>query len=288
MRDVFADYLNHVAQNNGAIFWDECAYTGHEETDDCVNVDPKLHGGIESLSCSHLVDASGLRPVIRRKLRPGDFRTTSSGGTINYYIERDSVLDPETLYQFWNLDWNNQMFAWVYNKTVDVRDLWVVGSGYDRDLKMHCESFLAFIRNKYALRVRIVKTEGCSSSMEFDSSDRVWLGQGRIMMIGDAAGLVDVTRGASTDAAVLSGRLPARTVIAAQCKNTNATDEYVKYARKMVDQARRNQSQGINRLSTNEALLEHMRTEMTRVGVRMAVNSILNRFRQPENITLLP
>jgi hypothetical protein len=53
MRDVFADYLNHVAQNNGAIFWDECAYAGHEETDDCVNVDPKLHGRIESLSLLH-------------------------------------------------------------------------------------------------------------------------------------------------------------------------------------------------------------------------------------------
>jgi hypothetical protein len=65
-------------------------------------------------------------------------------------------------------------------------------------------------------------------------------------------------------------------------------DEYVKYARKMVDQTRRNQSQGINKLRTNEALLEHMRTEMMRVGVRMAVNFVLNHFRQPENITLLP
>jgi flavin-dependent dehydrogenase len=288
MRDVFDDYLNQVAQNNGAVFWDECAYAGHEETDDCVNVDLKLHGRIESLSCSYLVDASGLRPVIRRKLRPGDFRTTSSGGTINYYIEGDSVLDPETLYQFWNLDWNNQMFAWVYNKTVNGQDLWVVGSGYDRDLKMHCESFLSFIRNKYALHGRIVKTEGYSSNIEFDSSDRVWLGQGRIMMVGDAAGLVDVTRGVGMDAAALSGRLAARAIIAARSKNTNAMDEYVKYTRKMVDQTRRNQSQGINRLSTNEALLEHMRTEMTRVNVRMAVNFILNRFRQPENITLLP
>jgi flavin-dependent dehydrogenase len=90
------------------------------------------------------------------------------------------------------------------------------------------------------------------------------------------------------DAAALSGRLAARAIIAAQCKNTNAMDEYVKYTRKMVDQTRRNQSQGINRLSTNEALLEHMRTEMMRVNVRMAVNFILNRFRQPENITLLP
>ncbi len=288
MRDVFDDYLNQVAQDNGATFWDECAYAGHEETDSGALVDLKLSGKTEQISCSYLIDASGLRPVIRRKLRPGDFRTASSGGTINYYIEGDSKLDPETLYQFWNLEWNNRMFAWVYNKTVDGRDLWVVGSGYDRDLKMHCESFLAFIRTKYSLNGAVVKTEGYSSTIEFDSSDRVWLGQGHVMMVGDAAGLVDITRGVGMDAAALSGRLAAKAITAARRKNRNAMDEYVKYTRKMVGQTRANQSQGIDKLKTNEELLDYLKTGMARVGVRMAVNSVLNCLRQPENITLLP
>ena len=288
MRDVFDDYLNQVAQDKGAIFRDECSYAGHEEVDGGVNVDLNVNGEVEKLSCSYLIDASGLRPVIRRKLRPDDFQATSSGGTINYYVEGDSDLDPQTLYQFWNLEWNNQMFAWVYNKTVDGRDLWVVGSGYDHDLKMHCESFLAFIRAKYNLNGNVVKTEGYSASIDFDSPDRVWLGQGRVMMVGDAAGLVDVTRGVGMDAAALSGRLAAKAIISARTNHKNAMDEYVRYTRKMVDQTRRNQSQGISTLSTNEALAAHLGATMRTAGLRMAVNFVLNRFRQPENVTLLP
>jgi flavin-dependent dehydrogenase len=288
MRDVFDNYLNQVAKNNGAVFWDECEYAGHEETDKGVKVDLKLKDQIESVSCSYLIDASGLRPVIRKKLRPGDFRSGSSGGTINYYIEGDGDLDPNTLYQFWNLEWNNQMFAWVYNKTVDGQNLWVVGSGYDRDLKMHCESFLAFVRKKYNLNGRIVKTEGYSSSIDFDSANRVWLGQGRIMMIGDAAGLVDITRGVGMDSAALSGRLAAKAIISAQRKNTSAMDQYVKYTHKMVEQTKKNQSKGINRLSSNDELLIYLKTGMKKAGLRMVVNFILNRFRRPEKITLLP
>jgi len=288
MRDVFDDYLNQTAQRYGAEFWNECEYAGHEETDNGIHVDLKMKNKIEKITCSYLIDASGLRPVIRKKLRPGDFRNVSTGGTINYYIEGDSELDPETLYQFWNLDWNNQMFAWVYNKTLDGRDLWVVGSGYDRDLKKHCESFLDFIRKKYKLNGNIVKTEGYSSTIELNSTDRVWLGQGHIMMIGDAAGLVDITRGVGMDAAALSGRLAAKAIIASLNKNKNAMDEYVKYTRKMTEQVRKNQSQGINRFKTNEELLGHLKKGMKKAGFSMKINTILNRFRHPENITLLP
>lgn len=288
MRDVFDDYLNHVAQDSGAIFWDECSYAGHEEMDDGVNVDLKLRDRTERVSCSYLIDASGLRPAVRGKLRPQDFRKTSSGGTINYYIEGSSDLDPRTLYQFWNLDWNNQMFAWVYNKTLDGRDLWVVGSGYDRDLKMHCESFLAFIRAKYNLNGAVVKTEGYSASLEFDSPNRVWLGQGRVMMVGDAAGLVDTARGVGMDAAALSGRLAAKAIVSARTGKRNAMDEYTRYARKMVDQTRRNQSGGIGTLGTNEALVDYLGTRMWTAGIHTAFNLVLNCFRQPESVTLLP
>jgi flavin-dependent dehydrogenase len=159
------------------------------------------------------------------------------------------------------------MFVWVYNKTVDGQDLWVVGSGYDRDLKTHCEAFLAYIRNQYNLNGKIVNTEGYSSSIEFDSADRVWLGQGRILMIGDAAGLEDITRGVGMDSAALSGRLAAKAIIAAHNGNKCALDEYAKYTRKMVEQTKKNQSQGISKLNSNQELQKHLSTGMKKAGL---------------------
>lgn len=288
MRDIFDDYLNKVAVKNGAIFWDECEFIKYEEINEGFVVDVQKGDEIEKISSSYLIDASGLRPVIRKKLRPEDFRNSSSGGTINYYIEGDSDLAPDTLYQFWNLDWNNQMFAWVYNKTLDGKDLWVVGSGYDRDLKTHCESFLAYIRNKYNLNGKIVKTEGYSSNIEFDSAERVWLGQGRILMIGDAAGLVDISRGVGMDSAALSGRLAAKAIVAAKNQNKCALEEYKKYTYKMVEQTRKNQAQGINKLQSNEELQEYLQNSMKKAGLMMAINLVLNNFRRLEKIILLP
>ncbi|HPH98206.1 MAG TPA: NAD(P)/FAD-dependent oxidoreductase [Anaerolineaceae bacterium] len=288
MRDVFDDYLNQVAQKYGAEFWAECEYVDHEETAGGVTVDLKKDGQGIRAACSYLIDASGLRPVIRKKLRPADFGKGANGGSINYYIEGKADLDPETLYQFWNLDWNNQMFAWVYNKTMEGREYWVVGSGYDRDLKQHCELFLDFVRQKYHLDGEIIKTEGYSSTISFNAAERIWLGQGRLLMIGDAAGLIDMTRGVGMDAAALSGRLAAQAIAAALKQGKPALEEYVKVSRSLVAQTRKNQTQSINRFSSNEELLTHLRKDMAAAGPGMAVQSVLNRFRQPEQLVLLP
>lgn len=42
-------------------------------------------------------------------------------------------LQPDTLYQSCNLEFNDAMFVWVYNETLpDGEDHWVVGTGYGR------------------------------------------------------------------------------------------------------------------------------------------------------------
>jgi hypothetical protein len=56
----------------------------------------------------------------------------------------------------------------------------------------------------------------------------------------------------------------------------------------MTKQVRKNQSQGINRFKTNEELLGHLKKGMKKAGFSMKINTILNRFRHPEKITLIP
>ena len=84
-----------------------------------------------------------MRPVIRRKLKKdGGFQKGSTGAVLNYYFTADGNLETDKLYQFWDIEYNNMMFAWVYNKTLnDGKDYWVVGTGYDKDIYMRLDSF---------------------------------------------------------------------------------------------------------------------------------------------------
>ncbi len=212
MRKPFDDWLNQVAKHHGAEFIDECFLRDITPENDHVQVDLQKKGGeTQRYKAKYVVDASGLRSSIRMKLRPGDFQRKSMGATLSYYIDGAAELDVNTLYQFWNLDWCDSMFAWVYMKTLDDgKDYWVVGTGCSSGRVLDRQSlFYDYITKEFHLDGAIVKKEGYSHSVDLSSRDRVWLGEGRVLAVGDAAGLVDQTRGVGMDSAALSGRLAA-------------------------------------------------------------------------------
>jgi flavin-dependent dehydrogenase len=112
MRKPFDQWLNQLAQQHGVTFIDECRFCDFEREKDRIIVHLQRNKAtLQQYTTQHLVDASGLRPIIRRQLRPHDFHRTAMGATINYYIDGSGDFDPHTLYQFWNLDWNDTMFA---------------------------------------------------------------------------------------------------------------------------------------------------------------------------------
>ena len=134
MRDTFDEWLCILAQNYGAEFRDGCRFKDFEETEDGIIVHLETENGPEMIKTRYVIDATGMRPVIRRKLRgEGGFQKGSTGAALNYYFTADGNLEPDKLYQFWDIEFNNMMFAWVYNKTLDDgNDYWVVGTGYDQ------------------------------------------------------------------------------------------------------------------------------------------------------------
>jgi len=215
MRDTFDEWLCLLAQNYGAEFRDACSFKDLEEVDDGIIVHLKTREGAEAIKARYVIDATGMRPAIRRILRPQEgFQKGSTGAALNYYFTADGDLEADKLYQFWDIEFNNMMFAWVYNKTLeDGKDYWVVGTGYDSDIRTRLDGFFDHVKELYQLRnVEVVKTEGYSSSMTFADKDRIWLGERNILMVGDAAGLIDLTRGVGMDSAALSGRLAAKAI----------------------------------------------------------------------------
>ncbi|MFX0102988.1 MAG: NAD(P)/FAD-dependent oxidoreductase [Candidatus Hodarchaeota archaeon] len=294
MRKPFDDWLNTVAQENGAEFRDECKYINHEEIEDEIVVSVEIKDGngaiSEKIKTRYLIDASGLRPSIRKKLRPQDFSKETIGSTVNYYIDATVDMDPECLYQFWNMEWNDAMFAWVYTKTLDDgKDYWVVGTGCnDGKLKERQESFYKYIQEKYNMKGEIVKKEGFATTLSLRGKDMVWLGDEQVLMIGDAAGLIDLARGVGMDAAAQSGRLVAKAMLNAREKGTKAFDEYQTLMKKIVKQAIKNKAREIGDFKDNDELQKHLDKMMLPMGLGMVFHSFLNKFRSPEKKKLLP
>jgi len=291
MRKPFDSWLNQVATQHGAEFIDECTLRDINPENDHVQVDLKMkEGETQRYEAKHVVDASGLRSNIRMKLHPGDFQRKSMGATLNYYIDGASELDANTLHQFWNLDWCDSMFAWVYKKTLDDdKDYWVVGTGCSsgRVLDRHT-LFYEYITKKFHLDGAIVKKEGYSHSVDLSSKNRVWLGVGRVLAVGDAAGLIDQTRGVGMDSAALSGRLAAQALVAEGNAGISAYGEYVRLMGSLVDQIKRNQGREITMFKSNEELQRHLESTLLKTGVGMMIHSAANRLRPLSKIVMLP
>ena len=292
MRKPFDDWLNIIAQKAGAEFIDDIICQSIDEKEDHIVV--KLVQPREKkeifYKTKYFIDATGLRPKIRSQLRPEDFSSDFEGATLNYYIDGEADLDPETLYQFWNLDWNNAMFAWVYVKTLDDgKDYWVVGTGCnDTNVNERQEEFYNHVKNKYNLTGKIIKKEGYKTSMNLLSKNRVWLGRDNILMVGDAAGLVDPARGVGMDAAAMSGRIAVKAILKAERKNRDVLKIYSKMMKGITSLTIRNQEREIGIHNNNEELQEYIEKTMLKQGLAMLLQSQLNKIRKPEKQRLLP
>ena len=291
MRDVIDEWLCILAQDYGAEFRDGCRFMDLTEVDDGILVHLKTDGGDETIKARYVIDATGMRPVIRRKLREdGGFERGSTGAALNYYFTADGNLEPDKLYQFWNIEFNNMMFAWVYNKTLDDgKDYWVVGTGYDKDVIKRLDGFFDHVKELYQLKnVEIVKKEGYSSSMVFADKDRIWLGERNLLMVGDAAGLIDLTRGVGMDSAALSGRLAAKAIGISEKSGKPVIDAYSQVMKNLVRQTSKNQQAGRLSFETNQDLQADLDAGLLKMGLNVFVQRFLNRLRSGERQVMLP
>jgi flavin-dependent dehydrogenase len=291
MRDIFDEWLCILAQDYGAEFRDGCRFQDLTEVDDGIIVHLKTDSGDETIKARYVIDATGMRPVIRRKLRKDNgFEKGSTGAALNYYFTADGNLEPDKLYQFWNIEFNNMMFAWIYNKTLDDgKDYWVVGTGYDKDVVRRQDGFFDHVKELYQLEnVNIVKREGYSSSMVFADKERIWLGERNLLMVGDAAGLIDLTRGVGMDSAALSGRLAAKAIGIAEKSGKPVIDAYSQEMKHLVGQTRKNQQAGVLSFETNQELQAYLDDGMLKMGLNLYVQRFLNRIRSAERQVMLP
>lgn len=282
-RSTFDSWLNSLAIDAGADFRDNTSLIDFSEDvhRDKIIVTLSYGGEHEQVKARYLIGADGMSSRIRKKLRPQDFDKKASGATINYYFVGEAGLDPNTLYMFYKREFCPMMFAWVYLKD----DKWVIGTGANDRPNEYGNKFFNHIREKYGLRGEIVRKEGFSSTFR----GGVFLGEGRIMLVGDAAGLIDLYRGVGMDNAALSGRLAVEAMIRAEEEGSAATTIYANLMKRTVGKIETNAKKQTQRLSSDDALRRSLSTlNMLKGGLYMMMANKLNRVLRPEKLIFLP
>jgi len=286
-RDVLDNWLNEVAIESGAEFRDGVRANDITKSNEgyTITLKPK-HQDNEFVTTNYLIAADGLSSSIRRKIKPEDFSRKPLAPTMNYYLktEGDGDLDPHALYQFWNLDFNNLMFAWTYKKN----DLWVVGTGHTDNIIARCDNLLKYVKDKFNLIGDIVKKEGYASTFKLEAPNHIYLGSDNMLFVGDAAGLVDMYRGLGMDAAALSGRLAAKAIIKGDKNTTPALELYEKMLYKIIKKINKNSEKQLLTYKNNDELLRGLKRSFVKMGLGTLFGNLLNKVRSPSNLKLLP
>lgn len=124
---------------------------------------------------------------------------------------------------------------------------------------------------------KVVKRKGFSSTLK----DTVFLGGGRILLVGDAAGLVDLYRGVGMDNAALSGRLAIKAITKAE-EGPEAVKAYESLMRGIVKKIEANKKKQMKRFSSNDEL------EMSLSPLNMLIANQINKILPPEKLIFLP
>ena len=140
-------------------------------------------------------------------------------------------------------------------------------------------------KKNYSLKGKIVKKEGFASTQKITT----YLWEDNILLIGDAAGLIDLYRGVGMDLTALSGRFAVKAIIKAEKNGTYPIQNYQQFMKKIVKKIESNEKKQAKRYATNESLEKSLSSvNLLKDGLLMIVSNQINRILPTEKIILLP
>lgn len=278
-RRDFDHWLNTLAVEAGAETLWKTEVSGFEYSDNSV----RIPNTTETIEARYIIGADGLSPssFTRRQLMPAYFSDMVTGASLNIYYKGSSSVKPDTLYLYYRRGLSDLMYSWLYYKD----DLLVIGTSSTENLVQYAESFIEAVKTQFNLKGTEVMRNGFSTH----SQGGVFLGKGRALLVGDAAGLIDLYRGVGMDTAALSGRLCALSIIDALENNGSALENYRNRTRKLVSMIEKNTRRQETRYASDKALEESFSLGNIIKGTLVILGAqIWNKFSKPEDIKLLP
>ena len=280
-RSTFDRWLNDLAVEEGALFQDKTRMVDFEKVDDGYKLQLQTGAKSKEIFTRYLIAADGMSSRVRKKLQPDDYLPKAPGGAMNYYCTGDGDLDPNALYMVNIKAYAPIMFAWIYKKD----DLWVIGTGAEHDLKGYADRFYDYVCQKYHFEGEIVRREGFASPLK----NGVYLGEGNILLCGDAAGLLDAYRGVAMDNAASSARFAVQAIQDAEKRGTTAISHYSRKMESMKRQMEANEKKRQAKFASDETLAVSFAPGRVLIdGVKMVVANAANKFLPPEKVITLP
>ncbi|RLI37919.1 hypothetical protein DRO66_03070 [Candidatus Bathyarchaeota archaeon] len=280
-RSTFDSWLNQLAKEEGATFQDNTSLINFIKNNNGVIATISKENKQKQVRSRFLIGADGMLSKIRKNLQPQHFDTKKMGTALNYYFEGTGDLDPNKLYMYNDRDFCPLMFAWVYLKD----DTWVIGTGANENVIDYAERFFKHVNEKYSLRGKIVKKEGFASTQKITT----YLGDDNILLVGDAAGLIDLYRGVGMDLAALSGRSVIKAIIKAEKNGNSPLEYYQRFMKRTINKIKSNEKKQAKRYASNQTLEQSLSSfNMLKDGIGMLLANQINKLLPAEQVILLP
>ena len=236
-RRDFDYWLNLKASEKSAEIWSQAELLSFELLDDIINITIRYHdhevnkSQIKEIKSKYLVGADGGNSTVKKLLYP-DEKWSYAFVYQEYWNGDSGKLDPNYFYGF---VFPNDVLYKSWNQK---EDQMIIGASHTdpKLVKQNHAKFVEYLEERFGMRLeRKVRAEGCYQSNvdSFGGSDYK-LGKGKILLIGEAAGLMDIF-GEGIPAALKSGKEAALAIIEADKDVLSLYQEKMKkYIKKLV------------------------------------------------------
>lgn len=224
MRDRFDEFLVKRALEKGAGFLECRKVVGIEEKSEGVEVE--LSEG-EKIRGQYLIGADGADSIVAKSLSFLPLREDNSGIGVESEISFESMVDfPKERLQCIHLDFGGvpNGYGWVFPKKEGLSV--GIGGMFREGIRMNPRQYLNTLIHglRYVKEGRVERITGHPLPSFYNERQRV--SRGRVLLVGDAAYLMDPLMGEGIYYAVRSGMLASEAIIASKGKGLSPSDVY--------------------------------------------------------------
>ncbi|UCD70691.1 MAG: NAD(P)/FAD-dependent oxidoreductase [Syntrophobacterales bacterium] len=207
MRESFDHLLCRKAQDEGADLYEGRRVVGFQE--DMEGVDVSIKGG-ESVRCRYLVGADGARSIVAQSLRGGVMRRAG----VAFQGEGRLAGVKQRRWSFVHLDFGGVPYGygWIFPKgSVVSTGIGVLFPSKGVNLKSRFERFIGCV--DYIKGMNMERT--CFYPLPVFSAEDLPVSKGRVLLVGDAANLIDPMTGEGISYTVRSGKMAGEAIVSA-------------------------------------------------------------------------
>ncbi|MDD5222953.1 MAG: NAD(P)/FAD-dependent oxidoreductase [bacterium] len=223
---VWRNKFDHfLAKASGADLEDETLFVGLKEKGEEIEVTLERKKNKVQLMVKYLIGADGANSHVIRSFAPEVYDGMTWASAIQKYYE--GRIDADNRYLYWFLVRGMGPFPWLNLKDDQI----IIGCAYPVGQKSNkFEALIDFLKKNFGLSIKSeIATEGCMANT-MTPLNRFFPGRGRVLMVGDAMGLMH-QGGEGISCALASGGHAGAAVTEAIRQGTDAFSLYKKSVR---------------------------------------------------------